>query len=99
MNSRCNYAMNSNIIPFKKLVNTFKAHWSGIVAYFDKHITNGILEEINNKIQLAKRRARGYRNIKNFINMIYFLTGKLKFSYPLDFIKTQKNNYCTVRNL
>lgn len=78
----CDYAVDSKIIPFRKLVNTFKAHWSGIAAYFDKRITNGILEGINNKIQLAKRRARGYRNIKNFINMIYFLTGKLKFSYP-----------------
>ncbi|MCF6237163.1 MAG: transposase, partial [Gammaproteobacteria bacterium] len=36
------------------------------------------------KIQAAKRRARGYRNIENFINMIYFLCGKLKFSSPLD---------------
>ncbi len=43
---------------------------------------NGILESINNKIQLAKRRARGYRNINNFINMIYFLYGKLRFTYP-----------------
>jgi len=43
------------------------------------HITNGILEGINSKIQLAKRRASGYRNINNFINMIYFLCGKLKF--------------------
>jgi len=31
---------------------------------------------------LAKRRARGYRNIDNYINMIYFLTAKLKFDYP-----------------
>ena len=37
------------------------------------------------EIQLAKRRARGYRNINNFINMIYFLCGKLKFDYPLYF--------------
>ena len=61
-----------------------RSHWSGIVAYFDNGITNGMLEGINSKIQLAKRRARGYRNIKNYINMIYFLTGKLKFDYPLD---------------
>ncbi|MCX6145772.1 MAG: transposase, partial [Candidatus Kapabacteria bacterium] len=41
------------------------------------------LEGINSKIQLAKKRARGYRNIENFINMIYFISGKLKFDYPL----------------
>ncbi|SDW77507.1 Transposase [Nitrosomonas communis] len=44
-----------------------------------------ILESINNKIQLAKRRARGYRNINNFINMIYFLYGKLRFTLPTVF--------------
>jgi hypothetical protein len=55
------------IKPFTKL----KAHWSGIIAYFESKVTNGILEGINAKIQLAKRRARGYRNTRNFINMIY----------------------------
>ncbi|MDR0606607.1 MAG: transposase, partial [Bacteroidales bacterium] len=39
-------------------------------------------EGINAKIQLAKRRARGYRNVKNFINMIYFISAKLNFDYP-----------------
>ncbi|MCB0522257.1 MAG: transposase, partial [Saprospiraceae bacterium] len=40
----------------------------------------------NSKIQLAKKRARGYRNLHNFINMIYFLCGKLNLSYPQVFI-------------
>jgi hypothetical protein len=38
--------------------------------------------EHQQQIQLAKRRARGSRNINNFINMIYFLCGKLLFFYP-----------------
>jgi transposase len=62
---------------------TVKAHWSGIIHFVESHITNGILEGINSKVQLAKRRARGYRNTENFINMIYFLCGKTKFDYPL----------------
>lgn len=75
-----------NKIPaFMEFANTVRAHWSGIVHFVESHITNGILEGINSKIQLAKRRARGYRNINNFINMIYFLCGKLKFDYPLYF--------------
>jgi hypothetical protein len=37
----------------------------------------------NSKIQPVKGMARGYRNVRNFINMIYFLTAKLKFDYPL----------------
>ena len=41
------------------------------------------MEGINSKIQLTKRRAREYRNIKNFIKMIFFTCGKLKFTHPL----------------
>jgi transposase len=77
----CDQALEAGLEPFRKFVNTLKAHWSGIVAYFDKNVTNGVLEGINAKIQLAKRRARGYRNTKNFINMIYFLCAKLEFGY------------------
>jgi len=79
----CDLAKESGIAPFVKAVNTIKAHWSGIINYIVSKINNGILEGINSKIQLAKKRARGYRNINNFINMIYFTCGKLKFDYPL----------------
>ncbi|MDZ7301091.1 MAG: ISL3 family transposase [candidate division KSB1 bacterium] len=72
----------SGIPAFKKFVKTLKSHWSGIINYLEAKIANGILEGINGKIQLAKRRARGYRNLENFINMIYFIAGKLKFNYP-----------------
>jgi transposase len=77
----CEHALDSGIQPFKKFVNMVKAHWWGIVQYFHTPVTNGILEGINSKIQLAKRRARGYRNPKNFINMIYFTCAKLKFDF------------------
>ena len=79
----CDLANESGIFPFKKAVNTIKAHWSGIINYIESRINNGILEGLNSIIQLAKKRARGYRNINNFINMIYFICGKLKFNYPL----------------
>ncbi|MCI7069921.1 MAG: transposase, partial [Bacteroides pyogenes] len=42
------------------------------------------LEGINSKIQLAKRRARGYSNVDNFIRMIYYMSGKLDMAYPHD---------------
>ncbi|MFT7202305.1 MAG: transposase, partial [Algoriphagus sp.] len=58
-------------------------HWFGLINYSETNLNNGILEGINSKIQLAKKRARGYRNINNFIHMIYFIAGKLKFDYPL----------------
>jgi transposase len=79
----CDIADDSGIFPFQKAVKTIKAHWSGIINYIESRINNGILEGLNSKIQLAKKRARGYRNTQNFINMIYFTCGKLKFDYPL----------------
>ena len=78
----CDLAWDSGIQPFRKFATMIKAHWYGIVNYFDSRMTNGLLEGINSKIQLIKRRARGYRNIKTFINMIHFCCGKLKFDYP-----------------
>lgn len=78
----CDLVEEEGLFAFKKFTNTIKAHWTGIVNYIESQIANGIMEGINNKIQLAKRRARGYRNIHNFINMIYFIAGKLKFNYP-----------------
>lgn len=79
----CDMAQDCAIPSFQKLIKTIKSHWTGIVTYIESKINNGILEGLNSKIQLAKKRARGYRNVDNFINMIYFLCGKLKFNYPL----------------
>ena len=75
--------VNAAKIPaFQTFAKTVISHWNGIVHFVESRLTNGILEGINSKVQLAKRRARGYRNIDNFINMIYFLCGKLQFTYP-----------------
>ena len=82
----CDLVQESGIYPFIKFTNTLKSHWSGLINFAESKISNGVMEGINNKIQLAKRRARGYKNSTNFINMIYFLAGKLKFNYPQNFI-------------
>jgi transposase len=78
----CDQVEDSGIFPFRKFVGTVNAHWTGIVSWFDSKISNGVLEAINAKVQLAKRRARGFRNTENFINMIYFIAGDLDFNYP-----------------
>lgn len=79
----CKQVEKASIGPFMQFIKTIKAHWTGIVNFCETEINNGVLEGINNKIQLAKKRARGYRRTENFVNMIYFLCGKLKFDYPL----------------
>jgi transposase len=41
--------------------------WIGeIIAYFDQGTTQGVVEGINNKLKLIKRRAYGFRNFENF---------------------------------
>lgn len=79
----CDLAEESGIPSFEKLAKSVRDHWQGIITYTETKISNGILEGINSKIQLAKRRARGFRKIDNFINMIYFIAGDLDFDYPL----------------
>ena len=79
----CKAVSNTSLTHMKKFVNTLKAHWSGIITNLTcPGVNNGILEGINQKIQLAKRRARGFTLISNFIDMAYFVSGKLKFDYP-----------------
>ena len=79
----CDLVVDAGIEQFIRFAQTVHAHWKGITNYTKYHLSNGILEGINSKVQLAKARARGYRNTANFINMIYFIAGKLKFDYPL----------------
>lgn len=79
----CEAVMQTSLTYMKKFVATLKAHWSGIITNFTcPGVNNGILEGINQKIQLAKRRARGFPLITSFIDMAYFVSGKLKFDYP-----------------
>ena len=41
--------------------------WIGeIIAYFDERTTSGIVEGINNKLKLIKRRGYGFKNFDNF---------------------------------
>ena len=37
-----------------------------IISYFERRTTNGMVEGINNKLKLIKRRAYGFRNFRNF---------------------------------
>ena len=81
----CKAVMNTTLHFMKKFVATLKAHWTGIINTFTHPgVNNGILEGLNLKIQLAKRRARGFANINNFIDMAYLTCGKLNLDYPHD---------------
>ena len=59
-----------------------KTHFPGIMRYFTSRLTTGTMEGLNSRIQEIKRRARGYRNIDNFITMIYLEAAGLKLELP-----------------
>ena len=49
-----------------------------ILNYFDSRKTNALLKGFNSVIGLIKRKARGFRNMENFMAMIYFVCGELE---------------------
>lgn len=73
--SKIGYAM-------KRAAKTIKEQAQGILNYFDDRVTNGLMEGINSLVQAAKSRARGYRNVRYLMTIIYLIAGKLDFSLP-----------------
>lgn len=69
----------SGLGPIQDFVNMLNTHWYGIQSYFKKIASNAYAERVNLKIQEIKRIAKGYRNIQNYILMIYFHLGGLNF--------------------
>jgi transposase len=78
----CQWATRSRLAPFRKLAKTFRQYWAGIVSYFLCRVTQGAVEAINGIIQLAKRRARGFRNLFYLRTIAYWVAGKLKVNLP-----------------
>jgi len=76
------WAVRSRLEPIKRFAKMVKSHFSGIMRYFTSRLTSGAMEGINSRIQEIKRRARGYRNINNFIAMIYLEAAGLDLELP-----------------
>lgn len=65
------WAVRSRLEPFKEFARKVKDHYHGILQFFISRLTAGASEGLNSRIQEIKRRAKGFRNIVNFIAMIY----------------------------
>lgn len=78
----CRWAKRSRLQPFAKLADSIKEHWAGITAFFGSGYTQGPIEAINGIIQLAKRRARGFRNLDYLKAIAYWVAGKLTLNLP-----------------
>ena len=73
MDSWIETALSLTLKPITKFINTIYDHYNGIIMSIKTGVTNAISEGLNSVMQLARTRARGYRNPQNFIDMIYFL--------------------------
>jgi transposase len=71
------WAIRSQLQPIKDVAKTIRRHEKGILRWFVSRMTNGFLEGVNSLIQASKRKARGYRSIKNYVSMIYATVNKL----------------------
>ena len=75
------WATHSRLEPIIEAAKIIKNHWDGVLNWFSSNLNNGILEGLNSVIQAAKRKARGYRSLKNFATMIYLVGGKLNLEF------------------
>jgi len=74
-----NSVNNSNLLPMKKAARSIKRHLDGVLNWFETRISNGKVEALNCGIQNLKRRAKGFKTLKNFQALIYLVMGKLSF--------------------
>ena len=66
-------AKESKVPQLIKMAATIMAHRTGILAWYDCHISTGKVEGINNKIKVMKRTAYGFRDERYFELRLYAL--------------------------
>lgn len=66
-------ARESKVPQLVKMATTVTAHRTGILAWYDCHISTGKVEGINNKIKVMKRTAYGFRDERYFELRLYAL--------------------------
>jgi transposase len=72
----------SGLEPMARVAKTIREKLRGILNYFRRRLTSGVIEGINSMVQAARARARGYRNAETFKTMIYLIAGRLRFNLP-----------------
>lgn len=75
-------ASHSRIDAFKKLYQKVKRHKEHILNAIRLGMSNARIEAINNKIKLIIRKAYGFRNIQNMLDMVYLVCSDLRLTLP-----------------
>ena len=75
-------ASHSRIPAFKKLYLKIKRHKTHILNTVRYGMSNARVEATNNKIKLIIRKAYGFRNIQNMLDMVYLVCSDIRIPLP-----------------
>ncbi len=76
------WASHSRIDAFKELYLKIKRHREHILNTIRLGMSNARIEATNNKIKLIVRKAYGFRNIQNMLDMVYLVCSDLRVPLP-----------------
>ncbi len=76
------WASHSRIDAFKELYLKIKRHRKHILNTIRLGMSNARIEATNNKIKLIVRKAYGFRNIQNMLDMVYLVCSDLRVPLP-----------------
>lgn len=76
------WASHSRIPAFKEFYKKIKRHREHILNTIRLGMSNARIEATNNKIKLIIRKAYGFRNIQNMLDMVYLVCSDLEVPLP-----------------
>lgn len=76
------WSSHSRIPAFKELYKKIKRHKEHILNAIRLGMSNARIEATNNKIKLIIRKAYGFRNIQNMLDMVYLVCSDLRVPLP-----------------
>ncbi len=78
----CAKAAHSGIPGFDTLARRIGHHFDGIINAVHLRLSNSLVEGLNAGIRLIQRRAHGYANLNNLIDMIFLCHGAVPTEKP-----------------
>jgi len=76
------WASHSRIPAFKVLYEKIRRHKEHILNAISYGMSNARIEATNNKIKLIVRKAYGFRNLGNMLDMVYLVCSNLRVPLP-----------------
>lgn len=76
------WASHSRIPAFRELYRKLRRHKGHILNTIRLGMSNARTEATNNKIKLIIRKAYGFRNIQNMLDIVYLVCSDLRISLP-----------------